>query len=105
MFEVSPSWTDLVAAFPGEANLGRCARLGKSRSSSVSTTETGHPADKAPDGRNVMEIGADYSLSNDIDGEDDYSLTFSYVIREHQVTTTFGVGKHGAIFGSLLARF
>jgi hypothetical protein len=54
---------------------------------------------------NIVELGADYSIENDLDGEDDYSFSVGYSIRQHRSTLLFGAGKHGAVFIAALVRF
>jgi hypothetical protein len=55
------------------------------------------------------EVSLDYALKNDVDGEDDYSLTLARQLTQPSkrgpATLVLGVAKHGTIFASLVTRF
>jgi hypothetical protein len=54
---------------------------------------------------NSLETSFDYAFDNDVDGEDDYSFTVAHPIKKTSrgaAVLVFGVGKHRAMFASLV---
>lgn len=50
-----------------------------------------------------LELSADYSIKNDLDGESDYSFSATYGLGE--ATLSASVGKHGAVSFALITQF
>jgi hypothetical protein len=55
--------------------------------------------------RNAVTVGVDYSFKNDVDEEDDYSLSFTHLLSPISSSLTVGVGKHGLVRVAYLVRF